>query len=561
MKLSILAGSTSQSVNLFIQDSSSTTGAGLTGLAYNSSGLTAYYSFAGANATATAITLATLAAVNSAYSSGGFKEIDSTNMPGWYRFDIPNAALATSKGRSVGIHFKGATNMAPLPIEIELTGWDNQDAVRGGMTALPNANAAASGGLIINGSNTGTVTLAALTCTGTFTISDGLVIARSTSNQSAISATGNGTGSGMALTSGSGATGNGLTLLAASTNGHGFKSTGAGTGDGMELTAGASGVDLDADMTGNITGNLSGTVGNLAAGAKTDVAVAVWDAVAATYNTASSMGALLHSAASAGDPWSTALPGAYGAGTAGYIVGTNLDATVSSRLASASYTTPPTAAQNATAVWQDATAGDFTVASSIGKALYINDVAPGASGGHMIAGANAGTITFGAFTITGAMSINGTGNVSQTGDSFARLGAPVGVSISADIAAVQSDTNDIQTRLPAALVGGRMDSNMQAAANNVITSSVLATDCMTAAQIDSTFSNEIADALLGRTNGIETGITPKQAWRAMASASGGVLAGAATATVTLNELGGTSFTRIQASVDANGNRTAVTLSL
>jgi hypothetical protein len=40
---------------------------------------------------------------------------------------------------------------------------------------------------------------------------------------------------------------------------------------------------------------------------------------------------LLDGAASAGDPWTTALPGAYGAGTAGYLIGTNLDATVSSR--------------------------------------------------------------------------------------------------------------------------------------------------------------------------------------------------------------------------------------
>lgn len=42
-----------------------------------------------------------------------------------------------------------------------------------------------------------------------------------------------------------------------------------------------------------------------------------------------------------------------------------------------------------TGVWQDATAGDFTVASSIGKALYVNNVAPGGAGGHFIAGTNA----------------------------------------------------------------------------------------------------------------------------------------------------------------------------
>ena len=128
MKLSIKAGSTSQSVNVFILDSSSTTGAGKTGLVFNSAGLTAYYSFAGADATATAITLATLEAVNSAWSSGGFKEIDATNMPGWYRFDVPDAVLASGKGRSVAVHLKGASGMVPLPIEIELTGFDNQSA-------------------------------------------------------------------------------------------------------------------------------------------------------------------------------------------------------------------------------------------------------------------------------------------------------------------------------------------------------------------------------------------------------------------------------------------------
>lgn len=119
-----MAGTTSQSLGVFIQDSSSTVGAGLTGLVFNSGSLTAYYVFPGGNSNA--ITLATLAAANSSWATGGFKEIDSTNMKGWYRFDIPNAAIASGNGRSVCVHFQGATNMAPLPLEIELTGWDNQ---------------------------------------------------------------------------------------------------------------------------------------------------------------------------------------------------------------------------------------------------------------------------------------------------------------------------------------------------------------------------------------------------------------------------------------------------
>ena len=41
------------------------------------------------------------------------------------------------------------------------------------------------------------------------------------------------------------------------------------------------------------------------------------------------------------DPWSVALPGNYPIGTAGYAIGTNLDAAVTSRLATSSYTPPP----------------------------------------------------------------------------------------------------------------------------------------------------------------------------------------------------------------------------
>src|SRR5574343_1285809 len=66
-----------------------------------------------------------------------------------------------------------------------------------------------------------------------------------------------------------------------------------------------------------------------------------------------------------------------------------------------------TAAQIATGVWQDSTAGDFTTASSIGKALYVNNVAPGGSGGHLISGSNAGTTTLAALTVTGATTLTG----------------------------------------------------------------------------------------------------------------------------------------------------------
>ena len=142
-KLSLLAGTTSKILQVFVQDSSSTTGAGLAGLTNASAGLTAYY-HRDTDTTATAISLVTMTV--GTFTSSGFKEIDSTNMPGWYQLCPPNAALA-SGAKCVAIHLKGATNMAPLPIEIELTAVDNQDGVRFALTALPNAAAGGSGGL------------------------------------------------------------------------------------------------------------------------------------------------------------------------------------------------------------------------------------------------------------------------------------------------------------------------------------------------------------------------------------------------------------------------------
>lgn len=146
-KFSRLAGATSQSITIFIQDSSSTTGAGKTGLV--AANLTLYYTFTGTNAGSVVQSLSDLAAVNSAFSAGGIKEIDATNMKGFYRLDLPNAALAAGKGNTVAfmIQDSGAHNVTPTPFEIELTGVDNQDGVRMGMTALPNAAAAANGGL------------------------------------------------------------------------------------------------------------------------------------------------------------------------------------------------------------------------------------------------------------------------------------------------------------------------------------------------------------------------------------------------------------------------------
>jgi hypothetical protein len=59
------------------------------------------------------------------------------------------------------------------------------------------------------------------------------------------------------------------------------------------------------------------------------IADAVWDEILADHNGVGSTGAALAAAGGSGDPWSTALPGAYGAGTAGYAIGTYIDAKIS----------------------------------------------------------------------------------------------------------------------------------------------------------------------------------------------------------------------------------------
>lgn len=131
MKLEKLAGATSEIWQVFIRDSSSTTGGGLTGLAFNTASLTAYY-HRDTDTTATAITLATMTV--GTFTSSGFKEIDATNMPGWYQFCPPNAAIAAG-AKSCAFHLKGATNMAPLPIEVQLTAI-NPDSATAFMTSV-----------------------------------------------------------------------------------------------------------------------------------------------------------------------------------------------------------------------------------------------------------------------------------------------------------------------------------------------------------------------------------------------------------------------------------------
>jgi hypothetical protein len=127
----IKRGSTSVRRLIFIADTSSTTGAGLANLVYNSSGLVAFY-FAGDLNNEVQIFLVT--ATLGTFTSGGFIAVDNTNMPGWYEIGIPDAAI--DGGNEVAIQLRGATNMAPVNIYIALDAVDYQDATAFGISRI-----------------------------------------------------------------------------------------------------------------------------------------------------------------------------------------------------------------------------------------------------------------------------------------------------------------------------------------------------------------------------------------------------------------------------------------
>ena len=126
MKLQIKKGSTSLRLMVFIADSSSTTGAGKTGLTSASSGLKWFY-WRGDTGNAGGVSVTPASATRGTFTSGGIIEIDATNLPGWYEIGVPDAAIASGSD-SVVMMLHGVTNMAPLPLEIQLVSYNPNDA-------------------------------------------------------------------------------------------------------------------------------------------------------------------------------------------------------------------------------------------------------------------------------------------------------------------------------------------------------------------------------------------------------------------------------------------------
>ena len=201
-------------------------------------------------------------------------------------------------------------------------------------------------------------------------------------------------------------------------------------------------------VTGNVGGNVTGSVGSVASFGTlvADIATAVWGAVTRTL---SAFAFTVNTNANATETATAAAVTALG-----------------SPLQAGSYTTPPTVGAIADAVWDEDLTGhttDNSAGDDLGQAVV------------------------------------------QAAAIYARLGAPSGLSMSADIAGVPA-------------------------------------------------------ALLDLPAGVETGLTLRQAQRLLVAAESAKLSGAATTTIVIRNFGD-SKNRITATVDADGNRTAVTYDL
>ena len=315
---------------------------------------------------------------------------------GFYKFA---ASQADTNGNNCSYFFT-ATSMIPVSLSMVTTAADPTDAVRFGLTALPNVASGSAGAVITSGTGTaqlsvssGLVTLAGVTHTGaviptvtTLTghtaqtgdsyarlgapagVSVSADVAAAKVDTAAIkvktdflpNATAGAAGG--LFIAGSNAATSVTTAFTANITGNLSGSVGSVSGAVGSVT-GAVG-----SVTGNVGGNVTGSVGSVTGLTNTTIADQVWDEVLSGHAGVGSTGAALSAAGGSGDPWSTALPGAYGAGTAGNIVGTYIDAAVSSRLSTAGYTAPPAAAAVADAVWDEVLSGHLT-SGTTGNAL------------------------------------------------------------------------------------------------------------------------------------------------------------------------------------------------
>lgn len=371
-KLNYKNGVTSVILRIKIQDSASTAGAGLTGLTSSSTGLiistiadneatTTAYTVAGSTIE-TITTLGTFSAPTS--TKCRFKEIDATNHKGLYEIQIADARWAVSNAKSVIISVQ-VTGGVPIDAEIQLEPVpSNQRQLLD--TAVPTPTVAGIPNVNVKTWNDLTAValpLVPTTAGRTLDVSAGGEAGIDWANVGSPTTT-------LVLSGTTISTTQKVDVETIKTNpvvnaGTVTFPTTATLASTTNITAGT--ITTATNVTTLSTGAI--VAASFAAGAINASAIAadaITDAKVASDVTIASVTGAVGSV--------TGNVGGNVVGSVGSVVGltpSNLDTTVSSRLASASYTAPTnlTAAQIATGVWTDTVGADFTTALSVGKSV------------------------------------------------------------------------------------------------------------------------------------------------------------------------------------------------
>lgn len=353
-----------------------------------------------------------------AYTTPTIAEIDATNMPGLYSLVVDEDTTITS-GDDEESYILRITHagMAPVTIEIELYRPKITEGETVGASSGAVSNVTTVATTTTNSDMRGTDSAATAAALATaqadldlLTGADGAILATTQANYAPAKA-----GDAMALTSGERTT---LAAVIWNSLTSGMTTVGS-IGKKLADWTIHSAADVWSVATRVLTANT-----NLNDPTAAAIADAVWTETLADHSGSSgSTAEALNAAGAAGDPWTTALPGAYGAGSAGNIVGnlndvSSADVQTAAAAALAAYDPPtraeatsdkdsiltrlgspagasiaadiaanltaignlndPTAAAIADAVWDEAQTG-HTTAGTFGK--YLDTEVSGVSGG------------------------------------------------------------------------------------------------------------------------------------------------------------------------------------
>jgi hypothetical protein len=347
-------------------------------------------------------------------------------------------------------------------------------------------------------------------------------------NGHGISGVGSGTGSGLYATSGAGANGNGITAVAASDNGDGIRSTGAGSGHGI---SGA----------GGLTGHGMSVVGGGTSGH------GVYAKAAGTGNGIDAHGGGIEGdgihaiADNDGDGVEAVAAGAGNVDIRADITG-NITGNVSGSVGSVT----GNVGGNVTG-----TVGELAAQAKADVNAQVDASIEDYKLDHLVAAADADDVADDSIIAKLAASDGDWSGFDKATDSLEAVRDK------------ETDIEDDTAEIGAAGVGlteagGDGDHLTEVSpADGSIASGTFAAGALDAAAAAADLGTELATALLDLANGVETSYTLRQAMRLVLAALVGKLSGAETTTVTIRDIGDTTD-RIIATVDADGNRSAVT---